>query len=152
MSGEAPRGRWDPFDELGREVSRLVRALDPRVGRRAFPPINLHDAGDRYWLAAELPGHEAARIELTLAGDVLTIAGERRPAEGVDDERYRRRERPFGRWSRSVALPGRVDGERVSARYALGVLTVELPKAPEPSARQIAVRAESSGPAEVASR
>lgn len=147
MSSKARPGPWDPFDELSREVGRLFRALEPmgvRRGSRAYPPVNLYDAGDRFVVAAELPGHDPSGIELTLVGDVLTLSGERTPPERVEAEQYRRRERPFGRWSRTVPMPGRVESEGVSARYALGVLTVELPKAREPAARQIAVNAGTS--------
>jgi HSP20 family protein len=144
MSGMQRPGGRDPFAELSREVSRLVDALDPRPSRRSlrvFPPVNLYDAGDRFLVAAELPGHVADEIELTLAGDLLTLSGERRRGVDFREERYRRRERSFVRWSRSIALPGRVEGTGVSASYAQGILTVVLPKARDEGPRQVAVRA-----------
>ena len=48
-------------------------------------------------------------LELSITGETLTIRGERKRPEGVSDESYRRQERQFGRWTRTVTLPDRVD-------------------------------------------
>ena len=52
---------------------------------------------------------------------------------------WHRRERPFGSFSRPVQLPFRVDPEQVEARFANGVLEVELhrPAADRPKKIQI---------------
>ena len=63
-------------------------------------------------------------IDLSITGETLTLRGERKRPEGVADESYRRQERPFGRWTRTVTLPDRVESGQVSASYAQGVLTV----------------------------
>ena len=78
-------------------------------------------------------------LDFSLTGETLTIHGERLRSETIADESYRRQERPFGRWSRSVTLPGRIEGAKVSAHYADGILTVTLPLAEENRPRQIAV-------------
>ena len=121
-----------PFRELQREVGRLLESLDPfqatpRV--EVYPPLNLYDAGDRYILSAQLPGIAPGEIELTITGETLTMRGERKRTDGVRDDSYRRQERPMGRWSRTVTLPDRVDSALVSASFANGILTVNLPKA-----------------------
>ena len=58
---------------------------------------------------------------------------------GSLDESYRRQERHFGRWTRTITLPDRVDSSNVAASFAHGVLTVQLPKAEEARPRQINV-------------
>jgi HSP20 family protein len=103
--------------------------------------MNLYDAGDHYLLAVPVPGMSPSEIDLSITGETLTLRGERRRPEGVSDESYRRQERPFGRWTRTVTLPDRVEGSQVSASYALGVLTVTLPKAESARPRQITVSA-----------
>jgi HSP20 family protein len=139
MSG--PSRRWDPFGEFQREVGRLFESLNsPRAWRtRAYPALNLYETEDAYVITAEAPGMDLASLDLSLTGETLTIRGERKRAEAVAEESYRRQERPFGRWSRSLTLPGRLDGARVAAHYANGILTVTLPKAEEARPRQIAV-------------
>jgi HSP20 family protein len=144
MSGLPWQRGWDPFRELQREVGRIMESFDPfQVARRVqvYPPMNLYDAGDRYVLTAQLPGMTSGDIELTITGDTLTMRGERKRPEGIKDESYRRQERPMGRWSRTVTLPDRVDNDQVSASFASGILTIQLPKAAEARPRHIAVTA-----------
>jgi HSP20 family protein len=144
MSGPYTQRRWDPFRDFQREVGRLFETFEPLHGfrvQRPFPAINLYDAKDRYILTAELPGMAPEELDLSLTGETLTLRGERKRPEGVSDESYRRQERQFGRWSRTVALPERVDGAGVAAQFAHGVLTVTIPKAEEAKPRQIAVTA-----------
>jgi HSP20 family protein len=71
----------------------------------------------------------------------LTLRGERKRPEGVKEESYRRQERFFGRWTRTVTLPDRVESGQVSASYAQGVVTITLPKAESAKPRQITVSA-----------
>jgi len=136
--------RWDPFRELQREVGRLFETLEPlhtwRLTRQ-FPAVNLYDAGDRYVLTAQLPGMSLEDLELTITGETLTMRGERKRPEGVADETYRRQERQFGRWTRTVSLPDRVDGAQVSATFTQGLLTIALPKAEGAKPRHISVNA-----------
>jgi HSP20 family protein len=142
MSGLNWQRRWDPFRDLPREVGRLFEGLEAlptwRLSRQ-FPPMNLYDAGDRYVLSVQLPGVSPEALELSITGESLTLKGERARPEGVADESYRRQERPFGRWVRTVSLPDRVDGPQVTAAFAHGVLTVTLPKAEGARPRHIAV-------------
>jgi HSP20 family protein len=140
--------RWDPFREFQREVGRFIVSLDPFQSVRrvqAYPPLNVHDASDRYFLSIRLPGMTPADIELTITGETLTIRGERKRPEGIKDDSYRRQERPMGRWVRTITLPERVESTLVGASFADGILTVDLPKAESAKPRRIVVTA--SGPA-----
>jgi len=144
MSGMNWQRPWDPFRDLQREVGRLFESLDPLHPWRLikqYPPINLYDAGDRYFLSAQLPGMNPEDFDLSITGETLTMKGERKRPEGVSDESYRRQERQFGRWTRTVSLPDRVDSAQVSAAFAQGLLTITLPKAESAKPRQISVKA-----------
>ena len=141
------RARWDPFHGLQREVGRFFEAFEPlhalRSGR-PFPAINLFDAGDRFVLTAELPGMPAEQVDLSVTGESVMLRGERARPVGIAEESYRRQERPFGHWSRTVSLPGPVDCDRVDADLAEGILTVSLPKSEGARPRQIKVGAPAS--------
>jgi len=144
MSGLYWQRRWDPFRDLQREVGRLFESLEPFKSARQvqnYPPLNLYDAGERYLLSAQLAGMTPADIDLTITGETLTIRGERKRADGVKDDSYRRQERPMGRWARTITLPDRVDSTQVGASFSDGILTVSLPKAEDAKPRHITVTA-----------
>ncbi len=144
MSDPRSQRRWDPFEELQREMGRLFESLDPKNSTRQvhrYPPLNLYDAADRYILSVQLPGMEPSDIELTITGETLTLRGERKRAEGVKEDSYRRQERPMGRWSRTITLPERVESTQIGASLADGILTVTFPKAESAQPRQITVTA-----------
>jgi HSP20 family protein len=128
---------------MGRLLENLVPLNSNRQANR-YPPLNLYDAADRYILCVQLPGIVPSDIDLTITGDTLTLRGERKRAEGVKDESYRRQERPMGRWSRTITLPGRVESSQVEASFSEGILTVSFPKAESVKPRQIAVSAAAS--------
>lgn len=142
MNGLNWQGRWDPFRELHREVGRIFDSLEPfqRFRHiRQFPPVNFYDAGESYVLSAQLPGVSPEEVELSIAGETLTMRGERKRPEGVKDDNYRRQERTMGRWARTITLPDRVDSAQVSASFTNGILTVTLPKAESARPRHITV-------------
>jgi HSP20 family protein len=142
MAGRDWQVPLDPFREFQREVGRLFEAFEPWSGWRAFrpfPAINLYELGDRFLLMAELPGMEPEEISLSVSGETVVLQGERHRREKIADERFRRQERPFGRWMRTITLPRRVDRDRVTADLARGVLMVNLPKAEDAQPRQIPV-------------
>ena len=90
-------------------------------------------------LKADLPGVREADLSVSLEQDVLTLAGQRRGDAPEGYAAYRQERAPF-RFSRSFALPTKVDPEKTSAVLEHGVLTVTLEKAAEVKPRQIAVR------------
>jgi len=125
-------------------MGRLFESLDPMQSKRQiyrYPPLNIYDAADRYILSVQLPGMAPSDIELTITGETLTLRGERKRAEGVKEDGYRRQERPMGRWSRTITLPDRVESTQVGASFADGILTVTFPKAEGSQPRQITVTA-----------
>jgi len=139
--------RWDPFRDFQREIGRLFETFEPVTqwrAARAFPAVNLYDAGEAYVLTAQLPGVGPEDVDLSITGDTLTLRGERKRAEGVSEEGYRRQERQYGRWTRTVTLPDRVENGEVSASFGNGILSVTLPKSEASRPRQISVRPKSA--------
>jgi HSP20 family protein len=92
-------------------------------------------------LKAELAGMDPDEIEIEVEDNVLTIKGERKFEEQVEDERYYRVERRFGSFQRSLALPQGVKPDEIQAGYEDGILTVTVPKAEEEKPKRIEVKA-----------
>ncbi len=138
----ATRPPWDPWNEIRRLQRDLETLFDRSVGHRTpseeYPPVNLTRVEDGLFLEAVCPGVDRATLDLRLVGDSVTIRGERR-AEAVPDNRYHRRERHVGPFTRTVHLGDRYDPERVDATYRDGMLRVKLSRAPQASARKITI-------------
>ncbi len=142
-----PRWNWGGFNELDSmrtQMNRLFGNLtgrytpEPRAG--VFPLTNVSEGRNNYYIRAELPGVKGADLDITITGDSLAIAGERKIATEKEGSRYHRREREGGKFSRMITLPGQVDPDKVVATCADGVLTIVLPKAESAKPRQIAVK------------
>jgi HSP20 family protein len=127
---------------MRREMDRL---FDSFAGRSTtsgvFPPVNVSQDADNYYVRAELPGIAADRLEVTTARNGVTIAGARELPREDERQSFHRRERPQGAFRRSVSLPGEFQANLIEARHVNGVLTITLPKAESAKPRQIAVKA-----------
>ena len=131
--------RWSPAREFAAlEIDRLNQMFG--AAATWLPPVDIYETADHdVVVKLEVPDVKREDISLTLEDNVLTIAGERKAPADVKEDEYRRRERTFGSFSRSFTLPASVDGGRVHAAYADGVLTVTLPQRAEAKPRTIAI-------------
>lgn len=103
------------------------------------PALDVHDDKDAFTVTLEAPGLDKKDFEISWHDGVLSIAGERKEEKETGDKTYFRRERHFGRFSRSVALPADVKADAIGAAYKDGVLTITLPKAEEAKPKHIEV-------------
>ena len=143
-----PGGMWrSPFEELERmrrDMDRLFQDLtegifrEPRAG--VFPLVNVTEGGDNYYVRAELPGIKAEDLDISVTGNSLSIAGERRIRAEDEKANYHRREREAGKFSRVISLPAQVDTAKVEASCVDGILTVVLPKSEAAKPKQITVK------------
>jgi HSP20 family protein len=132
---------WNDFDQLRREMLRLFESSPVgTTGAGVFPPLNVTQDGDRFYVRAEVPGVKASELQISAVRNRLTIAGKREIPQENDRVSYHRRERPEGSFNRSITLPAELDTERVEARCVDGILTLVLPKVEEAKPRQIAVK------------
>ena len=135
-----------PFEELHRMRHLMDHMLESsesareRVGAGVFPPINLTEDKDRYYVRAELPGVKADELDIQVTGNNLAISGARKIAAEEEGARYHRREREAGTFSRMIGLPGEVDTDKVEAKLEDGILTVLVSKAEIAKPKQITVK------------
>lgn len=139
----AERGDYyDPFAAFRREVDRMFddffggafasRGLRPWSGWQAVSPtMDVIDSDKELVVTAELPGLDERDFEVTLAGDVLTIRGEKKVDNNDRNGGSYYVERRFGSFSRSIRLPFDVGEEKLEAKYDKGVLTIRIPKPTE---------------------
>jgi HSP20 family protein len=110
------------------------------AGSGVFPPVNVTQDGDNFYVRAEVPGIKASELSITAVKNRLTIAGKREIPTEHERVSYHRKERPEGSFNRTLTLPSELDVERIEARYTDGVLSLQLPKAEAAKPRVINVR------------
>ncbi len=128
--------RWEPFRDLS-ELNRLFATAGAQ--RRWLPAMDLTETTDEFVLTADLPGLGEDDVKIELVDRVLTVSGERTRETADEKAGYRRVERAFGSFSRSLTLPQGVDGEAISASFDRGVLEVRIPKPEQRKPRTISI-------------
>jgi HSP20 family protein len=138
-----------PFVSLQREIDRLFDeftrgfpTLQPLVemGGRLMPVTDVTETEKEIEITAELPGLEDKDVQINIAGDVLTIRGEKKAEKDEKDKNYRMFERSYGAFERSIDLPEGVNADMVKASISKGVLTVTVPKPAPAQAKKIEVK------------
>ena len=131
------------FDQIRREMLRLLDAAGdgaPEPAAGVFPPINITQDDENFYLRAEIPGIKPSELSISALRNRVAISGKREIPREHERVSYHRKERPEGAFNRAVTLPTEVDADRVEARYTDGILTLTLPKAEQAKPRQISVR------------
>ena len=131
-----------PFADLDRFFSQWVRNWPftwPEMGSagqpralRAFehmPNVEVKENGKTYTVNVELPGLDEKDVKVTVENDLLSITGEKK-VERTDDKTHFS-ERSYGSFTRSFSLPSDADRNAITAKFAKGVLTLEIAKAAE---------------------
>lgn len=141
---------WSPFENLRQEIDRLFDDFHPLGWRSALgrtpgnevpwpklgalqiaPAVDLVEKDHEFEITCELPGMDEKDIDLKLAGDVLTIKGEKTEQKEEREKDYFVSERRYGSFQRSFQLPDGIDSSKIEASFTKGVLTVKMPKSAE---------------------
>lgn len=146
--------RWNPMREtvdLFNEFDRMMESV-PYRNRWGMPmraseivgswklAVDVSEKGDNFTVKASLPGMKPEDLNVTLEDNVLTIQGEVREDETVEEENFHIRERRFGSYSRSLRFPVPVNANGIEAAYENGILTLTVPKAEEVKPKRIEVK------------
>jgi len=138
------RSPWRDMERLQREMNRLFSDAFTYAGGRtapSYPTINVWSNNEGAVVTAELPGVNPNDIDISVVGDTLTLTGHREPEKLQEGEKYHRRERSFGKFTRSFQLPFRVEADKIEALFDKGILHISLPRAEEEKPKKIAVKA-----------
>ena len=141
--------RYTPFPvgNFTQQLNRMFEDFDSNFGQfeglgggTFAPPLDLKEDADSYMVALEVPGILQDNLKISLENNVLTIHGTKEQKKEEEGEgRYRRIERSYGSFTRSVTLPRNVDVNGVAANLTDGVLVISLPKEEQAKPRQISI-------------
>lgn len=121
--------RWEPFAELAGEETTFT------------PRMEVRDTTEAIVIKVDVPGVKEQDIDVSVAGNVLTLSGKREHEARTESDQYYAYERSYGSFARSLTLPEGCDAEQVKADLKDGVLTVMVPKRPSVHARRIPIGA-----------
>jgi HSP20 family protein len=104
--------------------------------------LDISEKNNAYVVKADLPGVKKEDINVRIDGNIVQVDAEvkqEKETKGSDDK-VLRSERYYGNVSRTFSLAQDVDDTKTQARYADGVLTLELPKKTTASSKKVTVQ------------
>jgi len=137
--------RREPFENA---VS-LQKAMDHLFEQSFIKPaflndlnlaMDMYETNDDVVVKLAVSGVKPEDIEVTIVGDSLTIKGEVKAEEQVNERSYHLRERRYGKFSRSVTLPSPVQVDKATAEFENGILTLTAPKLEEVKPKTVEVK------------
>lgn len=102
--------------------------------------IDVYQTDDDIVIKSTIAGVKPEDLDVNINNDMVTIRGDRKQDEEVDQENYYYQECYWGTFSRSVILPVEIIAEKAEATMKNGILTIRLPKADTTKTRRIQVR------------
>lgn len=125
--------RFEPINkELVNIREQVTKVLEDTFSLGNNLPLDIYETNESVViLTGALLGLDPASLDIAISeGQILTLAGETFAGDDpVDEGSYLRRERRFGKFSRSVSIPVAVLADQAKASYRDHVLKITLPKA-----------------------
>lgn len=91
---------------------------------------DIYEKDNTYFVELDLPGYKKEDIKIECNKGNLIISCEKQKEEKDETKKYIRRERSYGKYSRSIYL-GDIDQNNIDAEFNNGTLTITIPKIDE---------------------
>lgn len=138
---------WTSLSTIRRDMERLLDRFGeidtselPYAGEW-IPAADLAETDRSFIVKVEVAGLDPKEIQVALHDQTLTISGEKKAERVEEGERYYRKERTHGMFTRRIRLPGPVEPGTAKATLKHGVLTVTLARAGAARRATIPIRA-----------
>lgn len=127
---------------------KALDAIRPREGDRSWSPaFDLTETADTVLVDVDLPGIDPQLVDITLAGNMLTLKGVSPAAAEKEGTTLHTVQRHHGPFVRVIPLPVPVNPDNVSAEANLGVLHIRLIKSETARPKKIPVNVAPVSPA-----
>ena len=132
--------RYNPWHEMNSLQRQLNHLFDDALtfdnlgdfgNFSKIPAAELTQTDDAVHLKLEVPGMEAKDLDIQVMADRIAIAGERKSETKTEENGTTRSEFRYGKFSRVIPLPARIQNTNVTADYKDGILNLTLPKSEE---------------------
>lgn len=132
MFEDFPYLHWPRLRDF--EPIRLRREL-----RLQSPAFDMYEEDNTVVVKAELPGMTKDNIDISLSDSTLTLKGEKKKEEEVNEKDFYRCEREYGSFLRRIELPAEVKVDAAKATFKNGVLEIRLPKTEAAKKKEVRV-------------
>lgn len=134
-----------PLVRFEREVENLWERFFGEEGwmpseEALAPRCDLAETDTHYEVKVDLPGMKSDDVNVEFKDGALWISGRTEESHEEQGKTFHRVERRFGEFRRTLMLPGKVDAEKVDAKFHDGVLKVTVAKAEESKPKKIEVK------------
>ena len=125
---------------------RFDRIFDSNDGNRsslAWSPVtDVREDEDGLHVTVELPGLSNDDVAVSVENGILSISGEKKQEseEGDAESNYHLVERRYGSFERTFRLPRGVDSDKVKAKFANGLLNLDIPKSEKAKKKQVEIK------------
>jgi len=109
------------------------RWLD-REFNNSLPAVNIKEDGKQFEIEFAAPGFSKNDFKIDVENDVMTVSAEKKQENNEEHKHFTRKEFSYNSFSRSFTLPQSVNADKIDARYADGVLHLQVPKKEEAKA------------------
>ena len=130
----------EPLAPWLRDLNRFITSEGAPAAFIPAADVVVTEAGVTVFM--DVPGLTRDDIEIELENDTLTIRGERRPPEQLQggERAWRHVERRFGRFERTLRVPGGMNPDAVEASLTDGVLTLSVPRPESPRPHRVDIQ------------
>jgi HSP20 family protein len=125
--------------QLQQEMNRLFSNMGQK-SLQDYPAVNIWEKDGTAVVTAELPGIDPEKMDISVSGDTLTIAGTAMTGILAPNETYLRQERDIGSFKRNLQLPFQVNAQEIEAKYEKGILMITLPRVKEDLPKKIKIK------------
>jgi HSP20 family protein len=131
----------EPFAPWLRDINRFIAG--PNAPAAFIPPADVIVTDRGVTIHMDVPGLTTDELEIDLENDTLTVRGERpfpyQEERNGKERIWRHIERRFGRFERSLRVPGGLNPDAVDASMADGVLTMAIPRPEQPKPHRVRI-------------
>jgi len=127
-------------NEIDSLFDRFVERPLGVITGQIVPALDISETDTTITVKADLPGMDEQDLDVSLAGNTLTIRGEKKQEREETGRTYHTVERSYGSFSRSIRLPAAVQPDQVTADYKKGVLEIVLPKKEPAQAKKVDIK------------
>ena len=123
------------FGGMGWDDAPLIPRTSMNVSANPFLNADFVETDSHFKIHCDLPGVNKEDLSVEVdETNLLTLSAQRKEEKSDAGDTWHRRERSYGKFSRSIQLPNLVDKQNIDCKFTGGSLNMQFKKLGEDSA------------------